>query len=174
MDRAHVGRPASPDPVLLAGLETRILDWARGQGWFLERTGPLRRGQPWAGRLEFIIKGVLSPEDWGEALPACAIFVEVAAEKREAVSAEGIRVKFFQSPGALFGFAQLAHTGPTDFVAALRSRRGWDQAPAEDERAALARLGLPWLPPEQRSLGRLGAADRFLDRKDQGRCHHES
>jgi hypothetical protein len=174
MDRAHVGLLASPDPVLLAGLETRIVDWARGQGWFLERTGPLRRGQPWPGRLEFIKKGVLGPEVWGEVLQACTIFVEVVAEKREAKSAEGIWVKFFQSPGALFGFAQLAHTGPTDFVAALRSRRGWDQAPAEDERAALAQVGLPWMAPEQRSVGRLGAPGCSLGQHNQGRCHHDS
>ncbi|MHB8247747.1 MAG: hypothetical protein ACYDCX_02510 [Acidithiobacillus sp.] len=160
MDRAHAELLALPDPALLAGLEVRILAWAQGQGWFLERTGPLRRGQPWAGRLEFIKKGALSPEAWGEALGACTIFAEMVPEKREAKSAEGICVKFFQAPGALFGFAQLAHTGPTDFVAGLRLRRGWDQGPAEDEQTALARLGLPWMAPEQRSFGRLGEPGR--------------
>ncbi len=170
MDRACAALPASPDPALLAGLELRILAWGKGHGWFLERTGPRRRGQPWAGRLEFIKKGVLSPEAWGETLQSCTIFVEVVAEKREAKSAEGIRVKFFQSPGEVFGFAQLAHTGPADFVAALRSRRGWDQAPAEDERAALAQVGLPWMAPEHRSLGRLGAPGRARGPQDQGRA----
>ncbi|MHB1281806.1 MAG: hypothetical protein ACYCYL_11335 [Acidithiobacillus sp.] len=132
-------------------LESRVLAWAAGQEWQLQRTGPLRRGEWPLPRLEFLREGVLTPGEWDAALAACSLFTELVSGKREARSREGIGVKFYQAPTATLGFAQIAHTGPAEFVAVCRRLSGWDQAPAPDEAAAFARVGLPCVPPSQRN-----------------------
>lgn len=132
-------------------LESRVLAWAAGQRWRLQRTGPLRRGEWPLPRLEFLRDGVLMPDEWDVALAACPLFAGFASGQREAWSQEGIEVKFYQAPTEFLGFAQIAHTGPAGFVAVCRSLPGWDQAPAPDEAAAFARVGLPCVPPSQRN-----------------------
>ena len=132
-------------------LESCVLAWAAGQGWRLQRTGPLRRGEWPLPRLEFLRDGVLTPGEWDAALAASPLFMESISGKREARSQEGIGVKFYQAPTESLGFAQIAHTGPAGFVAVCRSLPGWDEAPAPDEAAAFARVGLPCVPPSQRN-----------------------
>lgn len=132
-------------------LEPRVLAWAAGQGWQLQRTGPLRRGEWPLPRLEFLREGMLTSGEWDAALTACPLFIELVSGKREARSREGIGVKFYQAPTESLGFAQIAHTGPAEFVAACRRLPGWDQVPASDETAAFARVGLPCVPPSQRN-----------------------
>ena len=132
-------------------LESRVFVWAAGQGWQLQRTGPLRRGEWPLPRLEFLREGVLTPGEWDAALAACSLFMELVSSQREARSREGIGVKFYQAPTEFLGFAQIAHTGPAGFVAACRRLPGWDQAPAPDEATAFARVGLPCVRPSQRN-----------------------
>jgi hypothetical protein len=132
-------------------LESRVFVWAAGQGWQLQRTGPLRRGEWPLTRLGFLREGVLTPGEWDAALAACSLFMELVSSQREARSREGIGVKFYQAPSETLGFAQIAHTGPAEFVAVCRRLPGWDLAPAADEAAAFARVGLPCVPPSQRN-----------------------
>ena len=140
-----------PLPVYL-DLELRILAWAAGQGWRLQRTGPLRRDEWPLPRLEFLREGRLASDEWDVALAACPLFARAASGQREAWSPEGIRIKFYQAPTEFLGFAQIAHTGPAGFVAACRRLPGWDEAPAPDEVTAFARVGLPYIPPSRRPL----------------------
>lgn len=133
-------------------LEKAILQWAGGMGWRLERTGPLRRGVWPVPRLEFLREGVLTPEIWDQFSAVCPLFESFVAGRREALSHEGIPVKFYQVEKPAWGFAQMAHTGPAEWVAYCRNRRGWDQLPAESEQAAFARIGLGFLPPEARHM----------------------
>ncbi|MCK9188360.1 hypothetical protein [Acidithiobacillus sp.] len=132
-------------------LESQVLSWAAGQGWQLQRTGPLRRGEWPLPRLEFLREGVLTPDEWEAALAACPLFARSVSGKGEAWSQEGIGVKFYQAPTDLLGFAQIAHTGPAAFVAVCHRLPGWDEAPAPDEAVAFARVGLPCIPPDQRN-----------------------
>ena len=133
-------------------LESRVFVWAARQGWQLQRTGPLRRGEWPLPRLEFLREGVLTPGEWDVALAAASpLFVGSVSGQREAWSQDGIGVKFYQAPTEFLGFAQIAHTGPAGFVAACRRLPGWDQAPAPDEATAFARVGLPCVRPSQRN-----------------------
>ncbi|OYV71615.1 MAG: hypothetical protein B7Z70_16200 [Acidithiobacillus ferrivorans] len=70
-------------------LESCVLAWAAGQGWRLQRTGPLRRGEWPLPRLEFLRDGVLTPGEWDAALAASPLFMESVSGKREARSQEG-------------------------------------------------------------------------------------
>ncbi|WP_414039124.1 hypothetical protein ACJU26_07775 [Acidithiobacillus sp. M4-SHS-6] len=130
--------------------EKAVLQWAGDLGWRLERTGPLRRGVWPVPRLEFLREGVLTPETWDQFLADGPLFGSVVPGRREAFSSEGIAVKFYQVEKSAWGFAQIAHTGPTEWVAHCRSLPGWDQLPAESEQAAFARIDLAFIPPEER------------------------
>ncbi|PKY09981.1 hypothetical protein B1757_11870 [Acidithiobacillus marinus] len=139
--------------------EKAVLLWAEGMGWRLERTGPLRRGIWPVARLEFLREGVLTPENWDHFLSSCSLFESFVPGRREASSHKGIAVKFYQVEKPAWGFAQIAHTGPHEWVAYCRSRAGWDQLPAESEQAAFARIGLEFLPPEERCMHDMNKPD---------------
>ncbi len=143
----------SPEDVLT--FEAEVLRWGATLGWRLERTGPLRRGVWPVARLEFLREGVLAPKRWDSSLAACTLFASWVAGRREACSVGGISVKFYQVEAAAWGFAQIAHTGPEEWVTFCRQQPGWDQLPAETEATAFARIGLTLLPPEQRDATRV-------------------
>ncbi|MDR7926298.1 hypothetical protein RIE95_04710 [Acidithiobacillus thiooxidans] len=130
--------------------EAGVLSWAKASGWRLERTGPLRRNVWPVPRLEFLREGVLLPESWDLLLGSCALFVSYEPGRREAISSEGIPVKFYQVEKTAWGFAQIAHSGPADWVTCCRDLPGWDVLPAETESAAFARIGLATIPPSER------------------------
>ncbi len=128
-----------------------LLSWADSCGLDLSRTGAWRRGIWPVERLEYLCRGVLPAEAWDLILAGCPHLADVAAGQREATAVPlKMRVKFFQVPPELFGFAQISHTGPESWVRSLRQRSGWDQGPAWDEDGAFARIGFNYAGPEER------------------------
>ncbi len=125
--------------------------WGGSCGLDLARTGMWRRGIWPVERLEYLCRGTFSPEAWDRILEGCPLLADVAVGRREATALPlKIRVKLFQVPADLFGFAQISHTGPESWVHFLRQRPGWDQGPAWDEAGAFSRIGLNYVEPEGR------------------------
>lgn len=133
-------------------LEEGLLSWAQDLGWRLERTGPLRRGIWPIERLEFLREGVMSPDSWDSTLASCERFSSYVPQRREALTTFGVPVKFYQVSQEAWGFAQIAHTGPADFVALCRAQSGWDALPAITEEVAFQKIGLLPIPPALRRV----------------------
>lgn len=133
-------------------LYERVISALAANGWRALITGPIRRGVDTIDRLDCLVDLRHGPEpDWAVLLDAVPDRLASDPSTRSAVLVDGSPLKFFRSPTATLGYAQIAHTGPDAFVHALRQRPAWDAPPAETEERAFERLGLPFIPPYLRS-----------------------
>lgn len=133
-------------------LYDRVISALAAQGWRILVTGPIRRGVDTIQRLDFLLDlGHGSEPDWTALLAAVPGQISYNPQSRSAVLADSSPLKFFRSPTRSLGYAQIAHTGPDEFVQAMRQLPAWDAAPAETEERAFENVGLPWIPPYRRS-----------------------